>query len=102
MVLRHELETVVLAVIDQRSSLDSLHDWLADHVQDVADAGDADTEELANVAWVLIAEFDLGHRERKDVLVELRHALSTHKDLIDIKHDTRPLVVSGGDGKVPL
>ena len=74
MALREEVQEQIVAYLESRNSLDDLHYWLADHVQEIADVGDCEGRELADRAWILIAEFDAGHRDEdgvRDALTDL-------------------------------
>ena len=75
MLLGQYLEAHIAAFIDGQSSLDALHDWLVDHVQDIADLADPATSRLADRAWILIAELDQSHRSEQSVREEFSKLL---------------------------
>src|SRR5436190_18489744 len=51
--LADEFVAVALSFAEGRGSLDELDDWLASHVQAVADHSDDATRDLINEAWFL-------------------------------------------------
>ena len=69
-----ELRDRIQAYVAGQNSLDDLRDWLAEFAQDVADSDDAEVRELSGEAWVLMSEFDRGHRADDAV----RHALAEY------------------------
>lgn len=71
------LRDQISSYVDGRSTLPALRSWLADHVQRIADSGDPDIDALDGLAWVLLSEFDYGHRDEGSIRAELRRALST-------------------------
>jgi hypothetical protein len=75
--LMSELEEVLQAFLDRRVTLDDLHGWLADRVQAVADANDATLGELVNRLWLLVIEFDEGHRSEELVREEIAALIPT-------------------------
>ncbi len=52
-----------------------LHTWLDEHVGSLDEAADDNLDELAERAWMLLAELDNGHRTVADVRAELRASL---------------------------
>ena len=73
--LREMLREQARAYVECRSPLAELRSWLADHVQEIADAHDTALDELDGRLWSLISEFDLGHRDEASIRAELSKAL---------------------------
>lgn len=75
--LTHELQDVLTAYLDGRMTLEQLRMWLAERVQLLADAGDASATHLADQVWIVLSEFDYGHRDEAEVRAELGRELAT-------------------------
>lgn len=69
--LAQQLQARVRAYVEGQATLTDVRAWLAEHAQAIADAGDAALNELDGRAWILISEYDYGHRDE----VGLRTAL---------------------------
>ena len=78
--LTAKLTTVLQAYVDGTAVLDHVHEWLIDHVQVVADSSDQKLQELDARAWMLISEWDLGHRTEESVRQEIAEALRAAKE----------------------
>lgn len=75
--LTHALQDMLSAYLDGRMTLEQLRLWLAEHVQELPDAEDPEATRLADQVWILLSEFDYGHREEEDVRAELQRELAT-------------------------
>ncbi len=75
--LTHALQDMLSAYLEGRMTLEQLRLWLAERVQVLADAGDSEATRLADQVWILLSEFDYGHRDEADVRAELQRELAT-------------------------
>jgi hypothetical protein len=66
-----QLRQQICSYLRGLSTLADLRLWLADHVQEISDAGDAELDELDGLIWVLVSELDYGHRAEESVRTEL-------------------------------
>lgn len=82
MKLIREVQDVVSAYVCGKTSLEDVRDWLGRHVQAVADQGDTSLAGLYGEAWLLISEYDLGHRSEDSVRTELKRAISPMRSVI--------------------
>lgn len=73
--LREEIKSYV----EGRHNLNVLRAWLADHVQEIADSDDPEVDRLDGRTWILISEFDYGHREESDVRTALAAAINVQR-----------------------
>lgn len=77
--LARELSEQVAAYVEEHIPLEALSEWLDVHAQELRDDADAGAWALANRAWSLFAELDLGHRQEHEVRAELRRrTAATH------------------------
>lgn len=69
--MEHEqrLPHVVESLLAQKLTLDEFYYWLVEHSDETE--RDLPNRELADRAWILISEFDLGHRSEESVREEL-------------------------------
>lgn len=75
------LRQTVTAYVRGEATIFALHDWLARHVQALADSPDAAARALDGLAWLLISEWSIGDRDEADVRRELADALTHAQSL---------------------
>ena len=80
--LAQELRDQIARYVSGNGSLAELRAWLADHVQQIADSNAPSLNELDGKAWILISEYDYGHRNADD----LRKAFSALLDEPGVVH----------------
>jgi hypothetical protein len=90
--LTTDLRAQIHSYVEGRSTLEDLRMWLADHVQEIADAGSAELDELDGLVWVLISELDYGHRDEAEVRELLAEALNGQ-----LSRPEEPRLESGAD-----
>jgi hypothetical protein len=73
--LSQEFWTCVEDYVTGRIPLSTRHEWLAAHVQAVADSRDAAIEDADEMLWTLISEMDYGHRSEEEIKALLRSLL---------------------------
>lgn len=73
--VQDELRAAVRRFVAGRDTIAALHDWLAAHVQALADSTDAAARSLDGLAWLLISEWSIGDRDEASVRRELAEAL---------------------------
>ncbi len=79
--LARELRTLVTAYVEGESALGELRDWLAAHVAAIDEGDDTVVRDLADRVWILIAEFDYGHRDEDGIREALADLLGKRSSL---------------------
>ncbi len=73
--LGENLKAAVAAAAEGRTSLEELFEWLAAHVQEIADCHDEALVTLSDRAWIVLSEVDKGDRDEDSARAELRASL---------------------------
>jgi hypothetical protein len=74
--LAQEFRDQIRSYIEGGCSLGELREWLVLHTQGIADGGDTELNELDGRAWILVSEYDYGHRDEQGLRSELRRLLA--------------------------
>lgn len=93
--LRSELEGVIEAYVACGSSIDTLQDWLADHVQALSDTQDVEAYELSDYVWQLLDDFSCRRLLEKDVRLALWNVIR-HGDVATFSLAVTPATYSTG------
>jgi hypothetical protein len=73
--LNHEFWSHVQDYVAGHVDLTNLEEWLAEHVQDIADSLDPGLQEANDLLWTLISEKSYGHRSDTEIKETLQPLL---------------------------
>ena len=74
--IARDLVRMLGLVADGKVPIDELYEWLAEHVQEIADSSTSSTRELADQAWIAVGEWQNARRSDADLRTALDNLLA--------------------------